>query len=146
MKNRHYIMWRYHNQRITSLEWDIFGQRRKSAVVQRLGRLEVHRTNNKITECRLVNEESIFFLNFASWRGQDWSSGRLATAYSIDNDVSFRDSWWRIHRRIKVQERKWKHDEELAVVKERFQKVGEWKKLGSKFWRVREWCPRPVAV
>ena len=65
MKNRHYIMWRYHNKRITSLEWDIFGQRRKSAVVQRLGRLEVHRTNNiigKITERWLVNEESIFFL------------------------------------------------------------------------------------
>ena len=27
----------------------------------------------KITECWLVNEESIFFLNFASWRGQNYS-------------------------------------------------------------------------
>ena len=33
-----------------------------------------------------------------------------------------------------------------GVVKERFQKVGERKKLASKFRRVRERCPRPTIV
>ena len=31
-----------------------------------------------------------------------------------------------------------------GVVKERFQKVGGWKKLANKFSRVRERCPRPT--
>ena len=33
-----------------------------------------------------------------------------------------------------------------GVVKKRFQKVGEWKKLASKFRRVRERWPRPTIV
>ena len=34
-------------------------------------------------------------------------------------------------------EKKWKHEEKDRVLEERFQKVGEWKKLPSKFRRVR---------
>ena len=46
---------------------------------------------------------------------RDWSSGCLATVYAIEklllkifcnNSVSFRDSWRRIYRKIKRQERK----------------------------------------
>ena len=81
----------------------------------------------------------------------DWSSGRLGTAHSIEKlffcnkGVSFRDLRG-IYRRIKGQERKWKHEEQHGVVKERFQKVGKWKKLASKFRRVRERCPWPTIV
>ena len=43
----------------------------------------------------------VFFLNFALWKGQicDWSSGCLATAYSIEklffcnNGISFREEY-----------------------------------------------------
>ena len=43
-------------------------------------------------------------------------------------------------------ERKWKQEEQHGVVRKRFQKVSEWKKLASKFRRVRERCPRPTIV
>ena len=92
----------------------------------------------KITECWLVNEESIFlkicFVMRAKLLAHDWSSSCLATAFSIDklcfcnNGVLFRDSWRGIYRRVKGQEQKWKDEEQHGVVKERFQKVGEWKK------------------
>ena len=100
----------------------------------------------------------VFFLNQfcfvkrAKLLADDWSSGCLATAYSImklffcNNGVSLRDSLWGICRIIKGQEWKWKHEEQHGAVRERFQKVGEWKKLGSKFRRVRERCPRPTIV
>ena len=39
-----------------------------------------------------------------------------------------------------------KHEEQNREVKERFQKVCEWKKLASKFRRVRARCPRPQIV
>ena len=109
------------------------------------------RSNNiegKITECWFVNEE-YFFLILLREEGKitrSRSSGCLATAYWMaklffcNNGVSFRDSWRGIYRRIKGQERKWKH----GVVKERFQKVGEWKKLAGKFRRVRTRCSRPT--
>ena len=82
----------------------------------------------------------------------DWYWGCLATTYAIEklllkifcnNGVSFRDSWRGIYRRIKRQEWKRKHEEKHGVLEERFQNVGEWKKLPSKFRRVRERCPRP---
>ena len=47
---------------------------------------------------------------------------------------------------LKGQDRKWKHEEQQGVVKERFQKVGKWKKLASKFRRVRKRRPRPTIV
>ena len=35
---------------------------------------QINNIESRITECwYLVNEESIFFLNFASWRGQSYS-------------------------------------------------------------------------
>ena len=39
-----------------------------------------------------------------------------------------------------------KHKEKHRVLEERFQKVGESKKLPSKFWRVREQFPQPNTV
>ena len=41
---------------------------------------------------------------------------------------------------LKDQQKR-KHEEKHRVLEQRFQKVGEWKKLPSKFTRVREWCP-----
>ena len=92
------------------------------------------------------------FVKRAKLLAYDWSSGCLATAYSIvklffcNNGVSFRGSQRGIWRIIKGQEWKWKHEEQHGAVRERFQKVGEWKKLASKFRRVRERCPRPTNV
>ena len=81
-------------------------------------------TNNiagKITECWLVNEECIFsslcFVKGAKLLAHDWSSGCLATAYSIEklffchSGVSCGDSWRGVYRRIKGQEWEWKHEE-----------------------------------
>ena len=85
----------------------------------------------------------------------DCSSGCLATAYAIEklllktfcnNGFWFWDNWRGIYRRIKRQEWKQKHEEKHRVLEESFQKVGKWKKLPSKFRRVREQCPRPNTV
>ena len=93
----------------------------------------------------------ILLVKRAKLLAHDWSSGCLATVYAIeklllkmfcDNGVSFRDSWWGMYRRLERQERKWKHKEKHGILEERFQLVDVWKKLPSKFSRVRERCPR----
>ena len=97
----------------------------------------------------------ILLVKRAKLLAHDWSSGCLATACAIEklllkifcnSGVSFRDSWRGIYRRIKRQQRKQKGEEKHGVLEERFQKVGEWKKLPRKFRRVRERCPRPNTV
>ena len=45
-----------------------------------------------------------------------------------------------------IEELKDQSEEQHGVVKERFEKVGEWKKFASKFRRVQERCPRPTTV
>ena len=114
-------------------------------------------TNNiegKITECWLVNEESIFFLNFALWRGQNYwlTIGPQLTwqqliqsrnCFSVTMASRFEIYSWRgIYRRIKGHERKWKQEEKHGVVKERFNK--KWPNERNR--RVRERCPRPTIV
>ena len=79
----------------------------------------INNIEGKITECWLVNEESIFskfcFVKRAKLVIHNWSSGCLATAYSIkklfscNNGILFH--WWGIYRRIKGHERKWKQEE-----------------------------------
>ena len=122
------------------------------------GQLKLHvcssNIKSKVTECWLVNEKGIF-LNFPCEEGKITRSRLVFRLLSNSlcyrevsknfhtNGVPFRDTWGGIYQRIIRHERKWKHQERHAVVQERFQKVGEWKKLLNKFRRVRNRCPKP---
>ena len=64
----------------------------------------------RITECWLVNEEGVVLL----YR-------EVVAKKFCNNGVSFRDSWQRIHRRIKSQERNENTKKSMAVLEERFQ-------------------------
>ena len=50
------------------------------------------------------------------------------------------------YRRMKRQEDKWKREGNHKVLEKRYDKVGKWKKLPSKFSRVGGRCPRPNTV
>ena len=50
------------------------------------------------------------------------------------------------YRSTQRQENKWKHEGNHEVLEERYEKVGEWKKLPRKFRRVGERCVRPNTV
>ena len=79
----------------------------------------------------------------------DWSSGCLATAYSLEKLFSLTmASRFEIVDEECIEELKDKTENEKIARSDEitFSKSGRMKKLASKFRRVRERCPPPMAV
>ena len=111
----------------------------------------------RITESWLVNEEALFLICLvkrAELLAHYWSSGRLATAYSIGKVLlkisETMASRFEIVYEEYIEELKDKSESEntkkSTSTGRTFSKIGRWKKLPSKFRRVRVRCPRPNTV